>query len=132
MKLSHLFTLNTIVALIFAVALLLAPKPILGLFGVNVGSGVNVNASINFVAQLLGATLIVPGLVSWFARDMSDVSARTSVARSLLVFEIIGLAISSLAMLSKVMSATGWSIVGLFLFFALGYTYFLFIRQSGI
>jgi|KBSSwiStaDraftv2_1062776.scaffolds.fasta_scaffold111130_3 uncharacterized membrane protein len=132
MKLSNLFVLNTIVALIFAVALLLAPKPILGLFGISVGSGVTANASMNFVTQLLGAALVVPALVSWFAREMTEASAQTAIARSLLVFEIIGLAISLLGMLSKVMATTGWGIVGLFLFFTVGYVYFLFLKQSQI
>ena len=49
MKLRYLFVINTIVALIFAAGMLLAPKLILGLFGVNVGAGVTANASINFV-----------------------------------------------------------------------------------
>jgi hypothetical protein len=104
----------------------------LGLFGVNVGAGVSANASINFVTQLLGAALILPGLLSWFAGSMIDVSARRSVAVSLFVFQIAGLAVSLLGMLSKVMSVTGWVVVGLFLFFALGYAYFLFMRQSEI
>jgi hypothetical protein len=132
MKLRYLFVLNTIVALIFAAGLLLAPKPMLGLFGVNVGAGVSANASINFVTQLLGAALILPGLLSWFSGSMTDAGARRSVAVSLFVFEIAGLAVSLLGMLSKVMSVTGWVIVGLFLFFALGYAYFLFMRQSEI
>ena len=132
MKLRNLFAVSTIVALIFAAGLLLAPKPMLGLFGISVGAGVSVNASINFVTQLLGAALVVPALVTWFARDMTEVSARTSVARSLLVFNIVGLAISLLGMLSKVMSVTGWVVVGIFLVFALGYAYFLFMKQSEI
>ena len=63
---------------------------------------------------------------------MTEVAARTSVARSLLAFDAIGFSVSLLAMLSKVMSVTGWSIVILFLFLALGNAYFLFMRQSEI
>jgi hypothetical protein len=132
MKLRYLFILNTIVALIFAAGLLLAPKTMLGLFGISVGTTVGFNASLNFVAQLLGAALTLPGLLSWFAAGMTDASARRSVAISLFVFQVIGSAVSLLGMLSKVMSITGWSIVGLFLVFALGYAYFLFMRQSDI
>ena len=132
MKLRNLFVVNTIIALIFAAGLLLAPRTMLNLFGLSVGSTVNFNANINLVTQLLGASLVVPGLISWFARDMTEVAARTSVARSLLAFDAIGFAVSLLAMLSKVMSVTGWSIVILFLFLALGNAYFLFMRQSEI
>jgi len=132
MKLRYLFVLNTIVALIFAAGLLLAPRTLLGLFGVTVGSTVSFNASLNFVAQLLGAALILPGLISWFAGGMTEASARRSVTVSLFVFEVAGLAVSLLGMLSKAMSVTGWSIVGLFLIFALGYAYFLFMKPSEI
>ena len=132
MKLRYLFVLNTIVALIFATGLLLAPKPMLGLFRLSVGAGVSANASINFVTQMLGAALILPGLLSWFAGGMTEAGARRSTAVSLFVFDVAGLAVSLLGMLSKVMSATGWVIVALFLLFALGYGYFLFMRQSEI
>lgn len=132
MKLRYLFVLNTIVALIFAAGLLLAPKTMLGLFGISVGTTVGFNASLNFVAQLLGAALTLPGLLSWFAAGMTDASARRSVAVSLFVFQVIGFAVSLLGMLSRVMSITGWSIVGLFLVFALGYAYFLFMQQPDI
>jgi hypothetical protein len=132
MKLRYLFILNTIVALIFAAGLLLAPKTMLALFHLSVGSTVSFNATLNFVAQLLGAALILPFLLTWFASSMTEAGARRSVAVSLFVFQIAGFAVSLLGMLSKVMSVTGWVIVALFLFFALGYGYFLFMKQSEI
>ena len=133
MKLRNLFVVDTIAALIFAAGLLLAPKPILGLFGLSVGGGVSINNSVNLVTQLLGAALIVPGLLSWFARDMSEVSARRSVAITLFVFDAIGFLVSLfVGMIPKVVSTTGWSIVGLFLLLALGHAYFLFMKQSEI
>ena len=132
MKLRYVFVLNAIVSLIFAVGFLLAPKTMLTLFHLSVGSTVSFNASINFVTQLLGAALIAHGLLSWFAGGMAEANARRSVATSLFVFEVIGFALSLLGMLSKIMSVTGWVLVGLFLLFALGYAYFLFVKQSEI
>ena len=132
MKLRYVFVLNAIVSLIFAVGFLLAPKTMLNLFHLSVGSTVSFNASINFVTQLLGAALIAHGLLSWFAGAMAEASARRSVATSLFVFEVVGFALSLLGMLSKIMSVTGWVLVGLFLLFALGYAYFLFMKQSEI
>ena len=133
MKLRNLFVVNTIVALIFAAGLLLAPKSMLGLFGLKVGAGVSVNNIVNLVTQLLGAALLVPGLLSWFARDMGEVSARRSVAITLFVFDTVGFLVSLfVGMIPKVMLTAGWSIVGLFLLLALGYAYFLFMKQSEI
>jgi hypothetical protein len=132
MKLRYVFVLNAIVSLIFAVGFLLAPKTMLSLFHLSVGSTVSFNASINFMTQLLGAALIAHGLLSWFAGGMTEANARRSVATSLFVFQVIGFALSLLGMLSKIMSVTGWVLVGLFLLFALGYAYFLFVKQSEI
>jgi hypothetical protein len=133
MKLRNLFIVNTIVALVFAAGLLLAPKTMLNLFGLNVGATVRTNAIMNFVAQLLGAALVVPGVLSWFAGGMEDSSARRSVAISFLLFDVIGFGVSFfVGMLPKVMSAAGWIIVVLFLFFTLGYAFFLFMRTSDI
>jgi hypothetical protein len=132
MKLRLVFILNTIVALIFAAGLLLAPRTVLGLFGISVGTTVTANASMSFVAQLLGAALTLPGLLGLFGGGMTDAGARRSVVLSLFIFDVIGLAVSLLGMLSKVMNVTGWGIVALFLIFALGYGYFLFMQPSEI
>ena len=130
MKLRYLFILNAVVLFILAAGFLLAPRTVLGLFGLSVGTTVNFNATLSFVAQLMGAALIVPGLIGWFAGSMTEAGARRSVAISLFIFAAIGFVLSLLGMLSKVMSVAGWGIVGLFLIFALGYAYFLFMNQS--
>jgi len=132
MKLRYLFILNAVVLIILAAGFLLAPRTVLGVFGLSVGTTVNFNATLSFVAQLMGAALIVPGLLSWFAGTMTEAGARRSVAISLFIFAAVSFVLSLLGMLSKVMSATGWGIVVLFLVFAAGYAYFLFVRQSDI
>jgi hypothetical protein len=132
MKLRYLFILNAVVLIILAAGFLLAPRTVLGVFGLSVGATVNFNATLSFVAQLMGAALIVPGLLSWFAGTMTEAGARRSVAISLFIFTAIAFVLSLLGMLSKVMSVTGWALVVLFLVFAAGYAYFLFMRQSEI
>jgi hypothetical protein len=131
MKLRILFIVHMIVVLIMAAGLLLAPKTILNLFGLSVGATVGFNASMNFVAQLLGATLVVPGLLGWFGSTMEAESARRSVALTLLIFNIIAFGVSFfVGMLPKVMSVAGWILVVLFLLFAAGFAYLLFMRPS--
>lgn len=132
MKLRYLFVLNAVVLIILAAGFLLAPRTVLGLFGLSVGATVNFNATLSFVAQLMGAALLAPGLLGWFASSMTEAGARRSVAISLFIFAAIGFVLSLLGMLSKVMSVAGWGIVGLFLLFALGYGYFLFMQPSDI
>jgi hypothetical protein len=129
-KLRNLLVVHAIVMLVLAAGLLLAPKTILNLFGLSVGTTVNFNTTMNFVAQMLGATLIVPGLLSWFAINMED-SAQRSVAISLLIFNAVGFGVSFfVGILPEVMSIAGWILVVLFLLFAVGFAYFLFIRRS--
>lgn len=133
MKLRNLFIIGAVVTLIFAAGLLLAPKTMLNIFGLSVGATVKYNAALNLVAQLLGAALIVPGILGWLASSMEDSGARRSVAITLLIFDLIGFGVSFfVGMLPKVMSVAGWVIVALFLLFTLGYAYFLFMRSAEI
>jgi hypothetical protein len=133
MKLRNLFIVNAVLALVFAAGLLLAPKTILNLFGLSVGGTVRYNTIMNLVAQLLGASFVLPGLLSWFASGMQEVDARKSVAVALFVFSIIGFGVSFfVGMLPKVMSIAGWSLVTLFLLLAAGFAYFLFMKPSEI
>ena len=129
-RLRNLLIVQAIVMLVLAAGLLLAPKTILNLFGLSVGTTVNFNATMNFVAQMLGAALIVPGLLSWFAGNMED-SAQRSVAVSLLIFNAVGFGVSFfVGVLPEVMSIAGWILVVLFLLLAVGFAYFLFMRPS--
>jgi hypothetical protein len=133
MKLRILLIVHMIVMLILAAGLLLAPRTILNLFGLTVGTTVSFNASMNFVAQLLGASLVVPGLLSWFGSTMEEESARRSVALTLLIFNVVGFGVSFfVGMLPNVMAVAGWLLVVLFLLFAAGFAYFLFMRSSEI
>lgn len=133
MKLRNLFIVSAVVALVFAAGLLLAPKTMLTIFGLSVGATARTNAVVNLVAQLLGTALVVPGLLSWFAGTMQDSGARRAAAVSLLIFDVIGFAVSLfVGMLPKVMSVAGWGIVALFLLFTLGFAFFLFMRPSEI
>ncbi len=129
-RLRTLLIAHAIVMLVLAAGLLLAPKTILNLFGLTVGTAVKPTASMNLVGQLLGATLIVPGLLSWFAGNMEE-GAQRWVAISLLIFNAVGFGVSFfVGMLPKVMSPAGWILVVLFLLFAVGFAYFLFMRPA--
>ncbi len=133
LRLRNLFIIHAVVMLVFAAGLLLAPKTMIGLFGLTVGTAVKPNASMNLVAQLFGAALVVPGLLSWFAATMEDAGAQRLAAISFLVFNILGFVVSLfVGMLPKLMTAGGWILVVVFLLFALGFAYFLFMRPADI
>jgi hypothetical protein len=104
--------------------LLLGAPTVLGLFKLKTGP------SENLVAQLLGAALLVPALLSLLARDVSEPGSRAAVVLPLLLFDAIGFVISLLGVLAKTAGQTGWLVVILFLLFTLGFGYFQFVRTA--
>ena len=124
MKLSNLYLLNTAVAFIFALGLLLGPTTVLTLFGLTTGN------TEKLLAQLFGASLGGFGLLSWFARDFADQKAQDGAAISLFVTNVIAFIVSILAVLSKAWRSAGWIAVIIFLLFALGYGYLQFIAPK--
>ncbi len=125
MKLRYVFLVQTIVSLIFAIALLLGPAVTLQYFGLTQGN------TEKLLAQVLGSGLVGFALLSWFAKDFSDPKAREGGVISLLVFNVIGFVVSLLGVLSKVTrSGSAWIVVILFLIFAVGLAYYPFMRPS--
>jgi hypothetical protein len=122
MKLRNLFLTETVISLLFAVALLLGPATILKFFGLTQGK------TELLLAQILGAGLVGLGALAWFARDFADMQASRGAVVSLLTFNAIGFVVALLGLLSQVTRAgSAWLIVIIFLLFAAGYAYFQFI-----
>lgn len=124
MNLRNLFLINMFVALIFSLVLLLGPNTLLLKIGMKTGP------SENLMAQFLGAALVIPAMLSWFAKDFNDAAAQRAVTVSFFLFYAIGFVVALLGTLSEAMKSSGWSIVIIFLALALGYGYFLFMKPS--
>ena len=124
MTLRNLLLLSALIALLASLGLLLGAPTVLGVLKLKTG------ASENLVAQLLGAALIVPALISWFARDVSDPGSRAAVVVPLFLFNAIAFVITLLGALSRSIGAGGWGVAVLFLFFTLAFGYFQFLRSS--
>lgn len=124
MKLKHLLVINAVIALVYGISYQLIPEKITLLYGVTTGPGVILNV------RLLGAALIGIGLLTWFARNISDSETQRAIILSLLVFCLIGFVITVHGTVTGIMSAVGWTGVGIFLFFTLGYGYFQFKKPA--
>lgn len=121
MRLRSFLLLSTVVALLFALALLLGPAVILRFFGLT-GSVTEV-----LLAQLIGAALIGAGILSWFAKDFTDGQAIQGAVVSLFMANAVAFVVSLLAVLGKVTKGgNAWIVVILFLIFAAGFAYFQF------
>ena len=125
-----LLIIKAAVCLVFGVVLLLAPACLLGLLGASLGSAGA------FTAREYGAALTGTLLLTWFAKDVSAADARRAILLDLLVYDAIGVIVTLLVVLSGVLNALGWSIVVVYLFFAVGSGYLLVkekpLRQSRV
>ncbi len=124
MKLGNLLVVNAIVALVYGISFVLIPVTMLSLYGMTQGT------SEALVGQYFGVALIAIGLLTWFARSVTDSEAQRAIILALLISDIIGVIVSVLGTVSGVMSAVGWSAVGIYLLLALGYAYFQFMKPS--
>jgi len=124
MKLRNLLVINAVIALAYGISFVLLPATVLELYGMTQGT------SEALVGQYFGLSLIAIGLLTWFARSLTDSDAQRAIILALLISHVIGVIVSVLGTVSGVMSAFGWSGVGIYLFLALGYAYFQFMEPS--
>jgi hypothetical protein len=124
MKLRNLLVINGIVASIYGISFVLVPATVLSLYGVTQGTGERL------MGQYFGAALIGIGLLTWFARNVADSEAQRAIILANLIYCTIGVIVSVQGTVAGVMSAVGWSAVGIYLFFSLGYAYFQFMKPS--
>jgi hypothetical protein len=107
------------VCLLFGVLLLLAPVTLLDLLGATLNDGGT------FTAREYGAALFGTLLLTWFAKDVQATDARGAILLDLLIYDLIGVAVSGLAVISGILNALGWAIVIVYLLFTLGSAYLL-------
>lgn len=124
MKFSNLMVIKAIVCLVFGILLVLVPAILLSLYGITLGPGGI------FMARLYGASLVGNLMLSWFARNAADSEARQAIVLDLFVYDAIGFVVALLTQLSGLMNPLGWSIVVIYLFFTLGFGYFLIVKPS--
>jgi len=123
MKFKTLLVIHTLVVLVYGISFELVPALVLSIYGVTQGP-----AEI-LLGRYFGVALIALGVLTWLARNVTDALARRAIILAVLISAVIGVIVSVQGTLSGVMSAVGWSAVGIYLLFALGFAY-MFMRQS--
>lgn len=124
MKLSNLLVINTIVALVYGIILVLTPATMLSLHGLTPGPGEKL------MAQYFGLAMIAIGLLTGFARNVADSEAQRAIILAMLISHVIGVIVSVLGTVSGPMNVVGWSAVGIYVLLALGFAYFQFMKPS--
>lgn len=122
MKFRSLLIISTIVTLVYGIVLVLTPATVLSLYGITQGPGEKL------MGQYFGAALIAVSLLTWVARNAAEPEAQSPIILALLISNVIGVIVSVLGTVSGVMSAVGWSAVGIYLLLALGAAYLQFMK----
>jgi hypothetical protein len=119
MKFKTVMIIKAVVCLGFAPLLLFFPVWLLGLLGLEFGSGAAL------LAREYGATLVGNLLLTWLARNVEAGTARRAIAWNLCVYDAIALVATLALLLSGTLNALGWGIAAVYLFFAVGFALFL-------
>jgi hypothetical protein len=124
MKLKTLMVIKAIVCLCFGPLLLFVPGQLLNILGTSFGLGAALTA------REYGAALIGNLLLTWLARNAEDSIARRAIIWNLFVYDAIALVFTLIIQLSGGLNVLGWGIVAVYLFFTVGFGYFLLPQRK--
>ena len=126
MKFKTLMIIKAVVCLGFGPLLLFVPGPLLNLLGSSFAPGAALTA------REYGAALIGNLFLAWFARNADKSVARRAIILDLFVYDAIAFVAVLLIQLAGGMNLLGWGIVAVYLFFALGFGYFLLSEKKPV
>lgn len=112
--------IKAVVCLSLGAPILIAPIFLYSLFGASLSPGGV------FAAREYGASLIGNLMLTWFARNAVESDARRAIALALCVYDAIGFVVTLIAQFSGVLGPLGWFAAAIYLFFAIGFGWFLF------
>jgi len=124
MKLRSFLIIVAVIALLYAIGLLLAPEFMDSTYGMGASSPGEI-----LMDRFFGTALLTLGLIAWLAKDLTGASVRPIITGSL-IGDAVGVVVSLMGVLGGVMNATGWSSVVIYLVFTLGFAYFRFMAPA--
>ena len=124
MKLSTLFIINTVVALLLGLGFILVPASLVSMYGVVLNdTGIH-------IARLLGAAYLAFAIISWMVRYSAGGSELRAILLAFFIGDMLGFVITLIDQLRGMANALGWSSVAIFLLFGLGFGYFYWKEGS--
>jgi len=126
MKLTQLFIINAIIALVYALGELFVPQTVGSIYGF----GETATPELMLTARYFGWGLLAVGLICALAANTPPSEARQAVVKALFFAQIVGVVVSLLGIFNGVFNAMGWSAVIIYLFLAAGYGYFWFVKPE--
>ena len=119
MNFKNLMVIKALVSLAFGILFLAIPDTLLSIFGATLGAGGM------FTAREYSAALFGNFLLCWFAKNAAESDARKAIIIALFVYDLIGFLVTTITVIVGVLNPLGWLIVFVYLFFTLGFGYFL-------
>jgi hypothetical protein len=119
MNFKNLMVIKALVCLAFGILLLAIPDRLLSIFGATLSDGGM------FTAREYGASLFGNLFLCWFAKNAAESDARRAIILALFVYDLIAFIMTAITVISAVLNPLGWSIAFIYLFFTLGFGYFL-------
>ena len=126
MNLKHLFIINAIIALGYALGELFVPETLGSIYGFEDTA----NPELMLTARYFGWGLLAVGLICALAANTPPSEAKQAIVKALFIAQIVGVAVSLMGTINGVFNAMGWSAVIIYLFMAAGYGYFWFIKPE--
>jgi hypothetical protein len=124
MKFKTLMVIKAVVCLGFGPLLLFFPGPLLIFLGSSFGPGAAITA------REYGAALMGNLMLAWFARNGEPSVLRRAIVLNLFVYDAVAFVAMLLIQLSGGMNPFGWGVVAIYLFFTLGFGYFLLPQKK--
>jgi len=123
MKLRNLYLLNTVISLGFALGFFLLSSFLLKLMGMDVSPATQT------LAQLVAVELVVGGVTTYLARDVTDSTATSAINTGNFLAGVLGTIIVLHATLTGIMGWFGWVVTAVYLFIAVAFGYFQFVKK---
>ena len=119
MSFKSLMVIKALVCLTFGILMLAVPDKLLSIFGATLSDGGM------FTAREYGAALFGNLFLSWFAKNAGESDARKAIIIALFVYDLIGFVATTITVIAGVLNPLGWFVVFVYLFFTIGFGYFL-------
>ena len=124
MRLRTLLLIGGLLGLVFGTGFLLAPRPMLTLYGVAA------EPSVVLLARFFGAALVQVGLVFYLIRDVGDPKTQRGVIIGSFIGSVAGLVVALTGQFWGLVNEFGWSTVAIYGLLTLGYGSFMFATPT--
>ena len=111
--------LKSLICLVFGISLLLIPMQLMSLYGLNL----DVNGIV--MARLYGGAMAGIMMLTWFGRNDTGSIALYATILFLFFYDAINFLVTMWATISGAMGSLGWSAVLIYLFFTVGFGYYI-------